>query len=706
MSDGKYFAKSKSVELRAELEQALKKSKPQPRIKIVLRKVIANIILNNNELANLMPEITNLLTIDDLEIRKLCFHYFTNYAHINPQGATEALPIFARFKDDVSPVVRALTLRTISSISNKDYVDLTVHAVRVGLKDSDPHVRKTAAYAVSRLYQHDPKKTEAQGLIDDLNELLYDKTQVVVSNALASLSYVTEHSKALSLTIDKAHSMALISHLSTTNEWCQIYILNSLMSYVPQTSEEALDLIDATIPSLQHENSSVVLNAIKVIVYYSHYVRNPELVMPTLPNRLGTSLVSLLAKPSEIQFLVLRNVILLLLGNKDLVHFDVEMFFCRYDDPIYVKDTKLEIIYLLANEQNVLVVLKELEEYATEVDVSMARKAIRAFGNLAVKLDNAADECVSVICDLISNGISYIVQESAIVLKNILRKYPGRFNFAVNEITKHYKVIDEPDAKTAMIWILGQYCEKIEKSEQILEDLISNFKDDPIEVQYATLTAATKLYLKIPEKGEKLVLQVLKWATEEVDNPDIRDRGFIYWRLLSSEDASGQNGVFQENTKQIILMPTPLISADNDNIDPKILEELELNIGTLASIYLKPVDHVFRLAKRKQLVNSPALQRKAPRPITSSSARDSTPEVTHSPQVNQNPTYGTFSPSDNLHQKHDSGRSSRNSNLSRKKSFDSSASSNEEGGSRKNSFAKMLSKKASQLAQGRKGSKS
>ena len=41
-----------------------------------------------------------------------------------------------------------------------------------------------------------------------------------------------------------------------------------------------------------------------------------------------------------------------------------------------------------------------------------------------------------------------------------------------------------------------------------------------------------------------------------------------------------------------------------------ILEELELNIGTLASIYLKPVQTVFRLSKHKELPYSPALQRR------------------------------------------------------------------------------------------------
>lgn len=42
---------------------------------------------------------------------------------------------------------------------------------------------------------------------------------------------------------------------------------------------------------------------------------------------------------------------------------EVKVFFCKYNDPIYVKLAKLEIIYRLADESNVEQVLAELKEY-------------------------------------------------------------------------------------------------------------------------------------------------------------------------------------------------------------------------------------------------------------------------------------------------------------------------------------------------------
>ena len=50
------------------------------------------------------------------------------------------------------------------------------------------------------------------------------------------------------------------------------------------------------------------------------------------------------------------------------------MFFCKYNDPIYVKMEKLEIMIKLASDKNIDQVLLEFKEYATEVDVDFVRK--------------------------------------------------------------------------------------------------------------------------------------------------------------------------------------------------------------------------------------------------------------------------------------------------------------------------------------------
>ena len=58
---------------------------------------------------------------------------------------------------------------------------------------------------------------------------------------------------------------------------------------------------------------------------------------------------------------------------------------------------------------------------------------------------------------------------------------------------------------------------------------------DDYKTQLQIITAVIKLFLKKPDQSQSLVQKVLQVATAESDNPDIRDRAYVYWRLLSSD---------------------------------------------------------------------------------------------------------------------------------------------------------------------------
>lgn len=192
------------------------------------------------------------------------------------------------------------------------------------------------------------------------------------------------------------------------------------------------------------------------------------------------------------------------------------------------------------------------------------------------------------------------MQEATVVIRNIFRKYPNQYESIISTLCENLDSLDEPEAKAAMIWVIGQYADRIENSDVLLEDFLFSFADEPVEVQLALLTATVKLFIQRPTKGQDLVPKVLKWATEETDNPDLRDRGYMYWRLLSADPATA---------KKIVMGEKPPITAETEKLDPHTLEEMCLNVGTLATVYLKPVNQVFRSARPKRIIDSPALQR-------------------------------------------------------------------------------------------------
>src|SRR5262249_44607903 len=96
-----------------------------------------------------------------------------------------------------------------------------------------------------------------------------------------------------------------------------------------------------------------------------------------------------------------------------------KIFFCKYYDPIYVKMEKLEIMIMLVDEHNVEDVLIDLKEYATEADVEFVRKAVRAIGRCAIKLEPAAEQCIKALLELIQTKVNYVVQEAIVVIRDI-----------------------------------------------------------------------------------------------------------------------------------------------------------------------------------------------------------------------------------------------------------------------------------------------
>ncbi|EHK98708.1 putative AP-2 complex subunit beta [Glarea lozoyensis 74030] len=373
--------------------------------------------------------------------------------------------------------VRALALRTMSYIHVREFVEATVPPTKQLLRDADPYVRKTAAFCVAKLYDHDKHLVEASDLIDRLNAMLRDDNPTVVASALASLMDIWERSDAIKLTIDYGNASKMVQIL-------------------PDCSEPKADIAAM---------------------------------------------------------------------SKALATF----------------------------EKNIDEVLTELREYATEIDVHFVRKSVRAIGKLAIKIEPAARQCINTLLELVATKVTYIVQEATVVIRNIFRKYPNQYESIISTLY-------EPEAKSAMIWVIGQYASRIENSDVLLEDFLYSFADEPVEVQLALLTATVKLFIQRPTKGQELVPKVLKWATEDTDNPDLRDRGYMYWRLLSSD---------METAKAVVMGEKPAITAESEKLDPVTLEEMCLNVGTLATVYLKPVQQVFRSARPRKLIDSPALQK-------------------------------------------------------------------------------------------------
>lgn len=59
-----------------------------------------------------------------------------------------------------------------------------------------------------------------------------------------------------------------------------------------------------------------------------------------------------------------------------------------------------------------------------------------------------------------------------------------------------------------MIWIIGEYAERIDNADELLESFLESFPEEQAMVQLQLLTATVKLFLKKPTEGPQQMIQV------------------------------------------------------------------------------------------------------------------------------------------------------------------------------------------------------
>ena len=256
------------------------------------------------------------------------------------------------------------------------------------LRDENPYVRKTAAICVAKLYDLKPELAIDNGFLDTLQSMVSDANPMVVANAVTALTDIhvsatqdpeNAHPKAF-FAINSQILGKLLIALNECSEWGRVAILTQLARYKAVDEKESEHICERVVPQFQHANGSVVLAAVKVclsslfdpsslpssttqvIMIHIRHVQRPELVKQLI-RKMAPPLVTLVSSAAEVQWVALRNINLLLQERTDILQNEMRVFFCKYNDPPYVKVEKLDIMVRLAGENNVETLLSELKEY-------------------------------------------------------------------------------------------------------------------------------------------------------------------------------------------------------------------------------------------------------------------------------------------------------------------------------------------------------
>lgn len=223
--------------------------------------------------------------------------------------------------------------------------------------------------------------------LDTLYKLTKDHDALVVINAIEAINEIRASKGGID--IQRPLVIHLLNRIKDFNEWGQSIILDLTSKYTPQTKEEMFDIMNLLEDRFKHASSSVVLGAVKVFL---HLTKDDENLCRQVFERLQAPLITLMTSSEttesyEVSYNVLSHIHLLVVkGANAVFESEYKHFFIKYDEPSYIKNLKLEILAYVASANNIQEIVNELSEYVTDVNAEIAKKSIRCFGTIIIRL--------------------------------------------------------------------------------------------------------------------------------------------------------------------------------------------------------------------------------------------------------------------------------------------------------------------------------
>lgn len=573
-----YFEKKGEVhELRVLLRGAAA-DRDQQRKRDAIKKVIAYMTLGI-DVSPLFSEMIMASATQDLVQKKMVYLYLVNYAESNSEVAILAVNTLQKDCRDDDPMIRGLALRSLCSLSLLNMVEYLQPAVQRGLEDVNGYVRKTAVIGVVKVFHISPSVVLETNLLPTLQKLVHDSDVHVVSNAIAAVEEVMVEDGGFQPTREIVTN--LLNRLSQFSEWGQCAVLRLLAKYRVTDEGEMFDIMNILDSLLKQSSSAAVLSVTKIFIDLTS--NRLELQIEVL-RRLKGPLLTLMASPTpELSYTVLVHVHALLTRGPEHVEVfaqDFKQFFCRYNEPSYIKAIKIDILTLLGNLSTAEPIVSELSEYVTDVDADISRRAIGAIGKIAVRVPSTAELIVDSLTSLLELDIDYVSTEAAVVMKDLVRKYPEQFQRASGAVERCMKIVSEPEGKCAILWILGEYGLMIDDAPYLLEPMIDGFLEEPSgAVRLEMLTAAVKLFFCRPPEMQDMLGRALQKAIEGTSHPDVRDRALLYYRLLEHSP---------EEARRIICAPKEVVEEFQEEMDQEQRDRIFDEFNTLSIVYKQP----------------------------------------------------------------------------------------------------------------------
>ena len=546
--------------------------------KDVIKRVIAYMTLGV-DCSKLFFEMVKASITEDIVLKKMVFLYIVNYADQIEEGSILAINTFLKDMKNPNPKIRGLALRSLCSLKFKGAYEYFANSLYDSLKDAHPYVRKTAVIALLKVYHLDPKLLTNKDY-DTLYEMIGDKDSLVVMNVLYVLGEILKKEGGIQITGKMI--IHLLSMFNELNEWGQCVVLNLISKYKPKDEKQMFDIMNILEEYLKSSSSAIVLGVTKVFI---NFTKENDVLYPQVIKRLRDPLITLLSgceisSNPELAYAILAHIYFLILKGGRLDFSEIyKRFFVKYEEPLYLKKIKLEILVQIANDQNYIDILSEMEEYVNDASATFSKYTIKKICELGLRVDSSLQTIVNILKSLINRNEDYIVSESLCVLRDLSRKYPALINEFVKYIDVAIQTINnDPHGLSALTWIIGEFCDKIEFSSYLIEYL-AKLEVKSSQFAYSLLLAACKTFFKFPGEMQKILGFVFNYILTNYNEVDLRDRVYYYYNLMKKDI----------NLAEFIICGQPtIVDYFYSDFDEEYIEEIFSQFNTLSVVYRKP----------------------------------------------------------------------------------------------------------------------
>ncbi|CCU74727.1 AP-3 adaptor complex subunit beta [Blumeria hordei DH14] len=488
-----------------------------------LRKVIS-LMYRSQPCIEFFSSVVKNVASSNIEIKKLVYIYLLNHAEQEPDLALLSINTIQKSLSDGNPQIRALALRAISGIRVPVISQIVSLAIKKGISDMSPFVRKAASLAIPKCYRLDPSTLPQ--LFTYLSILLGDKQSQVSGAAVMAFMEVCPER----IDLIHQHYRGLVKSLVDMNEWSQLATLNLMTIYSrkcfprqirkvakshggsdafygneghnsPEDVQEFqvldpdLELLLKNIkPLLQSRNSAVV---VAVCRCYTNLGTDEYINASIGP------LVALLRGPQDIQHITLQNIVLVCIKNPKAFVKYISHFLIHITDSPKVWKLKLEILTLIfphCHENFKSLILNELEHFSQKsTESELTREAVRAIGRCAQSDNRKSSLCLRLLLKQINSQDGNLVDEALTVIRHLIQQDPGSHTTTVIRLAKNLDSTSNPRARASIIWLVGEFS-GTDGSDNIAADVLrilaKGFAEEAESAKLQIVLLAAKVYLQ------------------------------------------------------------------------------------------------------------------------------------------------------------------------------------------------------------------